>query len=127
MRCAALVLLGAFPVVPALPAGRAEHGLALLHELEADVHELDAQIGRSTGHHRDALGGLERRTTEDDKMAAAETAGAAFVKTIGPLTDVFMALTPDQKKQFGNTYIGKRIITAIDIRGMLRKIKLGKA
>ena len=75
MRRVALVLL-AFPVVTALPVGRTEHGLALLHEIEADVHELDAQIGRSTG--RDALGGLERRTTEDDKMAAAKTAGAAF-------------------------------------------------
>ena len=48
MRRAALVLLGAFPVVPALPAGRAEHGLALLHELEADVHELSAQLERKT-------------------------------------------------------------------------------
>ena len=110
MRRAALVLLGAFPVVPALPAGRAEHGLALLHELEADVHELDAQLGRSTGHHRHALGGLERRTSADKmKMTAANTAVAAFASAGEALRDALFALTPEQRKQFVNSDFGTKV------------------
>ena len=110
MRRAALKFLGAFPVVPALPAGRAEHGLALLHELEADVHELDAQLGRSTGHHRHALGGLERRTSADKrKMTAANTAAAAFASAVEALRDALFAFTPEQRKQFVNSDFGTKV------------------
>ena len=100
MRRAALVLLGAFPVVPALPAGRAEHGLALLHELEADVHELDAQLGRSTGHRRHALGGLERRMFSDDdkEMAAATTAVNAYVSAFDALKELFKRLDDEKER-----------------------------
>ena len=108
MNRVALVLLGAFPVVPALPAGRAEHGLALLHE--ADVHELDAQLGRSTGHHRHALGGLERRTSADKmKMTAANTAAAAFASAFEALRDALFALTPEHRKQFVNSDFGTKV------------------
>ena len=107
MRRAALLLLGAFPVLAALPAGRTEHGFALLHKLDADVHELDAQLGRSTGHE---LGGLERRTSADKmKMTAANTAAAAFASAFEALRDALFALTPEQRKQFGNSDPGTKV------------------
>ena len=76
MRVVALVVLAAFPAALASPAVGTERGLALLHELEADVHALDAQIGRSThdAKHRGAFGGLERRTIAEDIAAEILTA-----------------------------------------------------
>ena len=56
-----LLALAALPEVRAAPAGRLTHGgLALLHDLEDDVYELDAQLGRSSNVHNGARRELER-------------------------------------------------------------------
>ena len=64
-----LLALAALPAVRAAPVGRPTRGgLALLHEIEDDVRELDAALG-SGDHvdgamHRGALRELERRVTK---------------------------------------------------------------
>ena len=59
MRLASLLLtLVAAPAARAAPAGRTGHSLDLLDELKADVHDLDAHLGRGRNG---ALGGLERK------------------------------------------------------------------
>ena len=95
MPRASLVLLATLAAARGAPTSGTEHGLALLDELEADVHALDAQLGRSTG--RDALGGLERGSKEE-KMAAAKTAFAAFLRAFDSLKVAYKALTDDQKE-----------------------------
>ena len=76
MLRASLVLLATLAAARGAPTSGTEHGLALLDELEADVHALDAQLGRSThdAKHRDAFGGLERRTIPQDIAANILTA-----------------------------------------------------
>lgn len=103
MRRASLVLLAAFPAVHAAPTGRTERGLALLDELEADVHALDAQLSRSTSHgasHRGALGGLERR------MDAADTSAQAIARPLvdayNTFSDKVTKLTASERKEVGD-------------------------
>ena len=65
-----LLALAALPAVRAAPVDRLTHGgLALLHEIEDDVNELDAQLGRSSNVHDGARRELERGSDELFKAA----------------------------------------------------------
>ena len=81
MRLASLLLaLVAAPAARAAPAGRTGHSLDLLDELKADVHDLDAHLGRGRNG---ALGGLERKMDDGWTLHVDGTAHSVWVPRFG--------------------------------------------